>query len=73
MGTPTPIRHRCDTCGHDFPPTVFVCPTCRTILIVPTARNKTPGWVIGLLVLLIVALAIYAAMLAYQVLVLHKY
>jgi predicted nucleic acid-binding Zn ribbon protein len=73
MATPAPVRHHCDTCGHDFPPTVYVCPTCRAILIVPEGRKKTPGWVIGLLVVLIALLAVYAAVLAYQVLVLHKY
>jgi len=52
---------------------VYVCPICRNILVTPGTRAKTPGWIIGLLVAIIALLAIYAAVLAYQVLVLHRF
>ena len=73
MPSPPPTARECRSCGKSYPPEVYVCPICRNILVTPGTRAKTPGWIIGLLVAIIALLAIYAAVLAYQVLVLHRF
>lgn len=62
----------CPQCGEQTTVDQLVCPACRTILIAPGGRKKTPLWVIAALLVVIAVLCVYAAWLAWQVLVLHK-
>lgn len=65
--------HICPACGTVAAPMVFVCPACRTLLTQPARRVGSPRWVLAVLLVGILVLAVYAAYLAWQVLVLHRF
>lgn len=69
----TPPSQRCPQCGAEYPGDVYICATCRTLLVAPQRRPGTPRGVIVLLVAIIIALLAFAAHLAYQTLVLHRF
>ncbi len=57
----------CPTCGKILPDDALVCPYCQSILPQKRGRPKAPPWVIALLIVIIIALFIYAVTLARQV------
>lgn len=65
--------NKCPQCGAQYPADILVCPECRDILQQPPEEKKTPLWLLLLLFAIIAVLASYAGLLAYQVVVLHKY
>ncbi|HEY3376999.1 MAG TPA: hypothetical protein VGL77_05835 [Armatimonadota bacterium] len=71
--SPNQTPHRCATCGTEYPATILVCPECRTLLVQPGARPRTPAWVIVLLSLIIVALLVYILVLSRQIMFEHRF
>jgi len=62
----------CPACGQPYLEGSIVCPACHARLARPFMQ-RPPRWFVGLLMAVIVALAIYAAITAWQVLALRNF
>ena len=62
----------CPSCGMECPEDSILCPACRARVAKPFMQAP-PRWFIGLLLAAIAGLAVYAAYLALQTFVFHKF